>query len=301
MNYLEVPSVDDSFIKVKHSKCTNAETDHSLLISHGMAEHSRRYDLFINFLNDHGIDTYIYDHRGHGYRIDDDHPMGMFHHEDGWLKVTTDLKNVAEYIYRNSNKKLSILGHSMGSFITLDVIKDINIFNKIILSGSSVPNTSILFLQKIILIFETLRLKKSGYSVLLDNLIFGGFNKPISQPRTPNDWLSNDTDRVDDYYNDPLCGFVVTNSLWSDMLNGLKKIFSDDHLKKLNKDLQIFILSGDEDPVGDYGRGPKKLANLLNRHNIKPELKLFKGMRHEPLNELNCIKVYEEILNYLLN
>ena len=58
---------------------------------------------------------------------------------------------------------------------------------------------------------------------MLDNIATGGFNKVITDPRTPLDWLSYETSNVDAYIADPLCGFSFTNQGYLDLFKGMKR------------------------------------------------------------------------------
>ena len=73
-------------------------------------------------------------------------------------------------------------------------------------------------------------------------IIFGGFNSKFKNTKTPNDWLSNDSDKVDDYTKDHLCGFVVTNQLWADIIGGIKAVFDPKNLALINKNIHLKTL-----------------------------------------------------------
>ena len=270
-------------------------------ISHGMAEHKRRYKEFINFLNMSGFHVAIHDHRGHGDRILDDQ-IGFFANDDGWNLVVDDVLA----IHKETNKRFPnipkiLLGHSMGSWVGLSALQQMNSFDIVLLSGSSRPNSSETFLQKLLLKIETLRLGKKGYSSLLHKIIFGGFNSKFKNTKTPNDWLSRDSDRVDDYVNDHLCGFVATNQLWADVINGIENVFHPNNLTLINKNIPILVFSGSEDPVGGMGKGTTKLHDCLKDNRCMSELYLVEGARHETLNETNRITTYNYLLMFLKN
>ena len=270
-------------------------------ISHGMAEHKGRYQEFINFLNLNGFHVVIHDHRGHGERIFEN-KIGFFDQEDGWNLVVNDLLD----IHLDTNKRFPnipkiLLGHSMGSWIGLSVLQQKNLFDAAMLSGSSYPNPSETFMQKLLLKIEMFRLGKNGYSRLLHRIIFGGFNGRFQNTNTPNDWLSQDAERVDDYTNDPLCGFVVTNQLWSDLIEGIKLVFDQKNLSLIKKNIPILVFSGSDDPVGAMGKGTSKLHKCLIENECKSELYLVDGARHETLNETNRIKTYNHVLKFLIN
>lgn len=53
------------------------------------------------------------------------------------------------------------------------------------------------------------------------------------------------------------------------------------------------------DPVGNYSKGIKKFASQMKKNGLKPQVIIYKGARHEILNELEKEKVYEDTLNFL--
>ncbi len=270
-------------------------------ILHGMAEHQRRYHDFINYLNNQGITVFIHDHLGHGNRVTEKNIKGFFAEQDGWNAVVNDAKSVSEIIKNlYPDVPLTLLGHSMGSYIGLALIESFNFYDSCILSGSSKPSKILLLLQKLLLNSEVKKNGLKGYSEKIDKLIFGGFNKQIKGARTPHDWLSHDQDSVQDYLDDPLCGFMVTNSLWLDLANGIERIYSTKAMQAISDELPILLLAGANDPVGNNGKGPTQIYKMLHKLEKNVELKLFEDMRHEALNELNNSKVYDHIYTYIM-
>ena len=66
--------------------------------------------------------------------------------------------------------------------------------------------------------------------------------------------------------------------------------------KNRRKDIPILIISGEDDPVGGYGNGIRKIYKLYKNAGIEDvRLKLFPGDRHELLNEIDKDAVMEEI------
>ena len=270
-------------------------------ILHGMAEHQRRYHDFINYLNHQGITVFIHDHLGHGNRVTEKNIKGFFAEQDGWNAVVNDAKSVSEIIKNlYPDVPLTILGHSMGSYIGLALIELFNFYDSCILSGSSKPSKILFLLQKILLNSEVKKNGLKGYSKKIDKLIFGGFNKQIKGARTPHDWLSHDQNSVQDYLDDPLCGFMVTNSLWLDLAIGMESIYATKAMQAISNELPILLLAGANDPVGNNGKGPTQIYKLLHKLEKNVELKLFEDMRHEALNELNNSKVYDHIYTYIM-
>ena len=270
-------------------------------ILHGMAEHQRRYHDFINYLNNQGITVFIHDHLGHGNRVTEKNIKGFFAEQDGWNAVVNDAKSVSEIIKNlYPDVPLTLLGHSMGSYIGLALIESFNFYDSCILSGSSKPSKILLLLQKLLLNSEVKKNGLKACSEKIDKLIFGGFNSQVKGALTPHDWLSHDQYSVQDYLDDPLCGFMVTNSLWLDLANGMECIYSAKALRAILDELPILLLAGANDPVGNNGKGPTQIYKMLHKLEKNVELKLFEDMRHEALNELNNSKVYDHIYTYIM-
>ena len=268
-------------------------------ISHGMAEHKARYLTLINHFNQHGYHVAIHDHRGHGDRIIEN-KIGFFDKSAGWELVVMDLLKVHE----KTNKLFPmlpkiLLGHSMGSWIALSALQKKSLFNAALISGSSYPNMLETILQKTLLKLEMLRLGKEGYSKFLHKIIFGGFNSRFKDVITSNDWLSRDKLSVENYTKDPLCGFVVSNQLWADVIEGIESVFKKENLELLNKNIPFLVFSGTHDPVSNMGKGAIELNECLKYHECQSELYLVEGARHEALNETNKMTTYNYILDFL--
>ena len=96
-----------------------------------------------------------------------------------------------------------------------------------------------------------------------------------------------------------LCDFIFT-------VDGFKAIFTlvredcdDRTAQKVPKELPIYILSGAEDPVGQYGEGVMKTYEQYKQAGIENlQVKIYPEMRHEILNELGKEEVYEDILRW---
>jgi len=131
-------------------------------------------------------------------------------------------------------------------------------------------------------------------------MTFKDYNKAIKQAKTDFDWLSKDPEQVQKYIDDPLCGFVVSNRFYYDLLSLVQFIAKPHAFRLQPEDLPVFIISGAEDPVGEMGKGVEKVYKkylLAGGRNV--EMKLYDGFRHEILNEVNKQQVYNDILDWL--
>jgi alpha-beta hydrolase superfamily lysophospholipase len=54
------------------------------------------------------------------------------------------------------------------------------------------------------------------------------------------------------------------------------------------------------DPVGEFGKGVKKVYNKFKQKGVQDiNLKLYEGGRHEMLNETNRKEVYQDIFDWI--
>ena len=268
-------------------------------ISHGMAEHIERYSWLINKLNQAGYHVISIDHLGHGRHIEKGDDQGFFSDLDGFECVENNLINILSY---EDNKfpdlKKILIGHSMGSWISLGIIQKYFKLDAMVLTGSSLIPNSVLKSQKKLVSMLIMLFGKKSYSKLIDNITMRKYNLNFSPNRTPNDWLSRDKISVDEYTNDPKCGFLVTNSLWYQLSDQMMKVFNHLNYSKVNNELPIYLISGDRDPVGDNGNGVESLHKFLLDIFPKTYLNLVKDARHEVFNEINKDESFKDMLSF---
>tara|TARA_Y200000002_G_scaffold95266_1_gene76909 strand:+ start:1050 stop:1922 length:873 start_codon:yes stop_codon:yes gene_type:complete len=270
-------------------------------ISHGMGEHIGRYKWLINKLNHDGFHVISKDHRGHGKWLDNPKNIqGLFHKKNGWSQVTNDLRELildTNKKYPNINQYL--FAHSMGSWIGLSAILKPLPLKGLIISGSTKLPKFLIYIQilliKIVVFFQG----KEGVSSFLDSITIRSYNDKFKPNRTTSDWISTDDQNVDEYVEDKLCGFLVTNSLWLDMSEGFLEIFNIKNYKYVDKDMPILLISGDLDAVGDFGKGSPKLARMLNKVFKKVDSIIVQDEKHEVFSGTLKESSYKIIKNFL--
>lgn len=271
-------------------------------IIHGIAEYIDRYDEFMNFLAENGIIAVGTDHLGHGKSIENEEQTGFFAYENGWDYVVRDEEVLRLAMHENYPElPIIVFGHSMGSFMTRTLlIRYPDAFNAAIISGTGNQGAALvnggLFMGNLVTGLKGAH----HYSKFLNNLAFGSYNKIYENPKTEYDWLSRDEANVQKYIDDPLCGFIPSCSLFRDMMTGVKFITNKKNLTAMNKDMPVYFMSGDMDPVGECGKGVQKAYNNFLEAGMKDvSIKLYPGGRHEMLNEINKDEVYTDILAWL--
>ena len=112
--------------------------------------------------------------------------------------------------------------------------------------------------------------------------------------------MSANEENVDIFLASPLCGGAPTIGLLREMLAGLQIIGNPAHVRKMNPDRPVLLVSGADDPVGDMGKGVGRVERLFRRAGIRDvSMKLYPGMRHEILNERERLTVYADILRWM--
>ncbi len=271
-------------------------------IIHGIAEYIDRYDEFMSFLADNGIIAVGTDHLGHGKSIESEEQTGFFAYDNGWDYAVRDEEVLRLAMHENYPElPIIVFGHSMGSFMARTLlIRYPDAFNAAIISGTGNQGAALvnggLFMGNLVTGLKGAH----HYSKFLNNLAFGSYNKIYDNPKTEYDWLSRDEANVQKYIDDPLCGFIPSCSLFRDMMTGVKFITNKKNLTAMNKDMPVYFMSGDMDPVGECGKGVQKAYNNFLEAGMKDvSIKLYPGGRHEMLNEINKDEVYTDILAWL--
>lgn len=271
-----------------------------LQIVHGIAEYAARYDEFATFMTRQGFLVVAEDHMGHGESVGDG-AVGYF--EGGWFKAVADTHRLLSYTRMEfPDIPYVILGHSMGSFMVRTLLAK---YPKCDISAAIICGTAWMH-RGIInsgLAAATLAGKADGAdkpSKLINNMMFGSYNRRVEHKRTAFDWLTRDNAIVDAYIEDPMCGFTITPGLARDMLGGMRYNQEPETLSKMRKDLPVLFIAGGDDPVGNYGEGVTRAYKEFVKAGMEQvDIRLYPLCRHELLNEINRQEVYENILHWL--
>ena len=271
-------------------------------IVHGLAEYIARYDDFARFLADNGYIVVLHDQLGHGNSISGKGSEDFFAEKDGWDTSIQDIRllhNMTAAKY--PGKPYFLFGHSMGSFqVRTFLIRFRTGIDGAVISGTGQQNPVLIKSVRLMCAMEIRRHGARYKSKRLLAMAFGNYNKKISNPRTSYDWLSRDEAVVDAYVASPITGFDTTAGLISDMLEGIDFISNSKNVARMKKDLPIMFVSGDCDPVGDYGKGViKAYKSFLKAGMTDVTMKLYHDGRHEMLNEINNDEVYQDILCWI--
>ena len=254
-------------------------------IAHGMAEYSNRYARFAMELCRHGYAVYINDHLGHGCSVANADELGFFG-DDGPNSLVEDMKQLTDIARQEyPNTPIFLFGHSMGSFLSRKYTAKY---------GHQLDGMGVLLADYIVK--HEGKLHRSSF---LDNMAFGTYNKKTAK-KTKFDWLSRDEKEVEKYIHDENCGFLFTAAGFKTLFSVLKEVSAKVWYKTVPAHLQILLIAGDKDPVGEYGKGVTEVYETLRKTgHTNTVMKLYPEARHELLNELNRDEVAEDVIRWL--
>lgn len=259
---------------------------------HGFGEHSRRYIHMISAFLDAGYIVAADDHTGHGKTAmvndawgdwGDKGPHTMMEDEHTLKKIVCEKYPDLPYF---------LFGHSMGSFITRDFMAKYGSE----LSGATICGTTGIFrgakeageaLKKAIANGQALE----SDPALLGQLL-GWMCERCGEVSIGNEWICSDTYVQKDHAEDPFDAFTkpTSNRSLYDFVQMMLQIEGIEWADNVPKNLPIYNIAGDQDPVGEYGKGVYEVSNWLADTGHTVTTKLYSGYRHEIHNytDIKC-------------
>lgn len=267
-----------------------------MFIVHGMVEHSARYQEFAKFMNVNGYYVFSMDLRAHGQTVGSSDQVGIY---DGDLSedIVKDMIFFSDMLIEKYKLPLIVLGHSYGSFLLQRFIQLYHKHSIAIFTGSACMKGSFeVTMGNLVAKITKAFCGKNAKAKLIYKLSFGKYGKNFEHKN----WLTRDEDKFYAYVADEFCGNVCSANFYVSFFKNLKTIYKTENLKKIDLDKPMLITSGEKDPVGG------KNANLVDKlakmyHDLGVEIvdeKIWEGMRHEILNEVNRLEVYKYIQEF---
>lgn len=265
-------------------------------IVHGFGEHSRRYLHMITTFLENGYIVAADDHVGHGKTAKSNGGWGDWG-DHGYRTMMED-----EHLMQILVKELYpdypyfIYGHSMGSFIVRDYITEYGEE----LSGVIICGTTGHF-RHASEVAELLKEEiKAGngeepskeYTRMLlgwmcercDNVVYG------------NEWICGDPYVYSDSASDPLGGHgkLLKNKSLYDFTQMMLMIEGEKWAERVPENLRVYNIGGDQDPVGEYGKGIREVEDWLIKTGHCVKTKIYPGYRHEVHNYESIKKEVED-------
>ena len=297
MNLFTIPSAD---VQLSAAVAAPENPKAVVVLVHGMAEHKERYFPFMNYLAETGFACVITDLRGHGASAAFPDDLGYFG-KKGRQALTDDTLCVIRWARQQyPGRKVFLFGHSMGSLIVRCFIKQYDgEIDGLVVCGSPSPVSIAgagVFLTRVIGLFKGQRYR----SPLLENMSTGAYNKKFKSEGIANAWLSTNKANVQAYNNDPLCGFRFTVNGYRTLMQLLKDTYAEKDWKMANPSLPVHFIAGSNDPcIGSVKKFSGAVSFLRGRGYSRVTSQVYKGLRHEILNELGREDVWRDVQSIL--
>ena len=265
---ISVPSSDGLHMLKGVTYIPQGEIKGIFHLVHGMREYIGRYEHFLPFFAENGFVCVGYDHLGHGNTANEGE-LGFIAQKGGYKYLVEDVYRFAEHIKSEfPDLPYILMGHSMGSFIVrLAATRYRGIADKLIICGTagSNPVASVgIALARILA-----KIKGScAYSPLIESMAFGSYNKYF-EVDTPYEWLTKDKEVIAKYQADKFCNYHFTISALADLITLTYKCNLNTWYIDMPKKLPILLVSGADDPVGNYGKGVREVYNKLKKSGNK--------------------------------
>jgi alpha-beta hydrolase superfamily lysophospholipase len=235
-------------------------------------------------LNEAGFVVCADDHVGHGKTAADSDTWGDFGSK-GCLTTTEDEKTLHDLAIRLFPGLPCIMyGHSWGSMIARNFAAHYgDLLKGLVISGTGGTMNTMKAVEGDLRALVAAG-KGDGRDPLFLGRMFADFTSRYENPATPHDWISSDRDVVADFLADPLNNShrPPTNQSNLDIVDLVTAITGPQWAEKLPRDLPVYSIAGDQDPVGNYGEGVYEVSNwLINTGHKRVTTRLYTGHRHE--------------------
>jgi alpha-beta hydrolase superfamily lysophospholipase len=244
----------------------------AIVLSHGLGEHSGRYEEIADHLNAHAYSVYAMDHVGHG------NSPGQRGHCDRFADFVGGVCEIVDHLKAEAPELPRILiGHSLGGLIVAHYLLDHqDDVAAAILSGAAFQ-----------VAVEVPWWKESAGRLLSNLLPTFSMSNEIDPSA-----LSHDGAIIEAYKSDPLVHDQVSPRLYTEMTQAMEDaLVGAEEIK-----LPLLILAGREDRIVDPAG-----SILFHRDaaSEQKELHIFDGMYHEIFNEVERKRVYKVVTEWL--
>lgn len=262
----------EDHVRIFYQSWTVANPKGIVLVSHGLGEHSGRYENLMNALDGKSISFYAIDHRGHGKS------GGKRGHVDSYMNYINDFKQMVEDVVKKENGPgvpVILLGHSMGGLIAAKyALTHPGDMDALILSAAAlIPAVKVPEIKKIVgKIFNKLAPRFT-----------------LNNELDPND-ISHDKDVVRAYIDDPLVHGLVSARWYSEYLATAEEVLN----RVAEYTMPLLVIHG----TGDKMVSIEGTKYVYEKASSKDKtIHTFDGLFHETMNESG--KEKEKVLKIL--
>jgi len=273
-----------------------------LIAVHGMSEHMLRYCEMAEYLTAKQIVFAGVDLLGHGKSAPDEKSLGYFCERDAATVAVRDVHRLKKTVQdKYPGVPVFLFGHSMGSYIARNYIERYGTgINGVIIQGGGENSALKLAFGKGFL--NVVGLFKGEYfrSRICTAMTLGSYITSVKGD-SPNAWIAKRKEVVKKYDEDPLSGFIFTVNGYKTLLEFCTRSRDKKLLGSIPKSLPMLIVSGEEDPVGEYGKGVDRVCRLYKELGMNDvEMKLIPNARHEIHNEEMRFEIFDMYVDFIM-
>jgi alpha-beta hydrolase superfamily lysophospholipase len=246
-----------------------------LVVVHGFAEHSGRYDGFGRWFAERGCAVHAYDQQGHG------RSPGPRNHIHRFGDLLVDLDCFLEQVRaEHPTLRCTLVGHSMGGLVAtaFALERSPEIF-ALVTSGAALA---------------------LGPSVSRSKMLFARALRSIApkwslEAGLPPDALSRDAEVVRRYVDDPLVETRMTASLAVELMAAV------DRTQRADAQLEhpMLLLHGGDDSLCAPAGSEAFHRKLSGRAASQSAVRIYPGLRHEIFNEPERQQVFGDLLGWV--
>ena len=287
-------------IKVKNYNLVHDDLKGIVIVLHGMCECKEIYSEFAEYLAIKGYGVITYDHIGHGGSINNIDEQGFFANEKGYEYLVEDLKYVINEA-KKFKKPVFLFGHSMGSIIARAYVaqEKKQEIDGLILCGTVGPQWAI---DGAIQLAEYMVEQKGPRyrSRKLQQLIMQVASWKFENMEYKLEWITRDKKYIEKIKDDEKMNFIFTATGFRDVFLLTKLTGLKENIEKIPKELPIFLISGSDDVLGEYGEGIKRLYEVYKKNEIKDvTIKLYPKSRHNLMQEIERKQVEKDVYEWI--
>lgn len=289
-----------NIVKVRGYNLTKDSLFGIVVILHGMSECKEIYQDFAEFLAERNYGVITYDHIGHGDSIQTKDERGFFANEKGYQYLLEDLKHVLQEAQK-FHLPIFLFGHSMGSLIARNYVAKMKAkeLAGLILCGTIGPQWAIdgaIQLAEYMIAQKGPRYRSRKLNHLITTI--STWNFPNAEYQL--EWITRDKEYIRKVKDDERMNFIFTAAGFRDVFVLTKLAGEKETIEKTPKDLPIFLVSGDEDVLGEYGQGVIRLEEAFRKAGVKEVIThLYPGARHSLIQDSNCKEVIKDIYDWI--
>lgn len=263
---------------------------------HGMTSHMARFDEFARELNKYGYIAFGDDHRPHGKTAGIER-LGIAGKRNFYENLQDEIA-ITKMLKERYKLPVLMFAHSYGSFLAQRQIEYDTPLDGIILSGSAHMGRQKLAVGRLLTSVQRLFYRMAQPNKMMFNMSFKANNKPFAEENLDNAWLCRDVKKVKEYNADPYCNFIMSHGFFYSMTRELGKAYKPKNLAKISKNLPIFIMSGQRDPLGGMGEKVRKLFETYEKYSLDVKMRLYEDVRHELIGDYEKESIIADMVNF---